>query len=53
MQTYYFKSKHSKEKFSSRINTDTREEAIEYFAEVKQLPIKEFEKLYEVKEDDK
>jgi hypothetical protein len=49
MTTYYFKPKNCKDKFASLVTTATLQEAVEHFAKVKQLPIEEFEKLYEVK----
>ena len=51
MPTYYFKPRLTKDRFSSRVEAETIQEATEYFAKVKQLPIEEFEKLYEVKRD--
>ena len=50
MPTYYFKPKKCKDKFSSQVDARTLQEAIEHFAQVKQLPLSEFEKLYEVKQ---
>ena len=51
MPTYYFKPKSCDDKFSSQVDAETLQEATEHFAKVKQLPIEEFEKLYEVKQE--